>query len=407
MIKIKEGYLKVNVYADDVSQPIEGAKVEIINTGKTYETDENGQTGSINLETYPKENSLIYNTPNPYKTYDIKVSKETMSSVIIKGIEIFEGIKSIQDVYLTSSDENDSTTKEISIDPIVISGSYTSKYKENENSSSTFVLKNPIIPEYVIVHDGIPNDNTAPNYYVPFADYIKNVATSEIYPTWPIETLKANILAIMSFTLNRVFTEWYPSKGYNFTMTSVTAYDQKYVHMRSIADTISSVVDDLVGNYLKRPNKIEPMLAQYCDGETLKEENWLWQWGSANLGEQKVPAFDILKYYYGTNLSIETATFEEGLPTSFPGTVLGLGSCGEDVKMIQNEINIVRGSYPGLTEVTNPNGEFDKNTEDAVKKFQDVFNISVTGVVDYTTWYRISYMYIAVARMINGVYDRT
>ncbi len=406
MIKIIKGYLLVNVYADDISQPILDASVKIIESSEIYKTDENGQTGNIALETYSKENSLKPGGENLYKSYSIEVSKTGMSNVVIKGINIFEEVIAVQNVYMHATDEQGSLTKTFEIDPIVVESNYSSKYVDPENSESNFVLNKVIVPEYVIVHDGIPTDNTAPNLYVPYSDYIKNVACSEIYPTWPIETLKANIIAIMSFTLNRIYTEWYPSKGYIFTITSVTAYDQKYTLNRTIYDSISQVVDDLMLQYLKRPTKSEPMLAQYCDGESLRQPGWLWQWGSADLGEQKVPAIDILKYYYGSDIEVKTAEYQIGLPTSFPGKALVKGDCSEAVKHFQNQINIVRGNYPGLVQIENPNGEFDDQTEIAVQVFQDVFGLSITGVVDYATWYKISYMYIAVARMIFGVYDR-
>ncbi len=403
---MNEGYLLVNVYADDIAQPIEGASVKILETNNTYLTDENGQTKSIVLDSVPLENSLKPGNNKPYETYSIEVTKDGMTTVNITGIEVFPGIKSIQEIKMKSNDETGKEIEIINLEPIILDGNYTNKYKEDEINGNQFVLNNVIIPEYIIVHDGIPDDNTAPNYYVRFTDYIKNVASSEIYSTWPFEALRANVIAIMSFTLNRIYTEWYPSKGYKFTITSVTAYDQKYTPNRTIFDSISSVVDDLVLQYIKRKDKTEPLFAQYCDGDTLKEEGWLWQWGSKELADQKVPAFDILKYYYGTNLEVKTAKYQTGLPTSFPGYLIGLGSCGSEVKTIQNQLNIIRGNYPGLIQIENPNGEFDQNTEDSVKKFQEVFGLTKDGIVGYNTWYKISYMHIAVSRMIFGVYDR-
>ncbi len=399
------GYLSVNVLADDISQPITGATVKILNTNMTYETNENGKTGSITLSTVNKDNSL---TPTniPYVTYDIEVSKPGLTTVTIRNIEIFEGVVSIQNVTLHSNDETGITNQEIIIPPINLSGDYSGKYNEKINPVNPIVFSEVFIPEYIIVHDGIPDDNTAPKYNVLFIDYIKNVACSEIYSTWPYETLKANILAIISFTLNRVYTEWYQSKGYPFTITSVTAYDQKYSHDRTIFGTISQVVDEVIQTYIKRPEKEEPLFAQYCDGTTLQNEGWLWQWGSNDLGNSGYKSFDILKYYYGNNLEEATASFKEGLPTSFPGAPLQVGNCGEPVKKFQNQINIIRGNYPGLIEIKNPDGNFDEQTKEAVIFFQETFDLSPTGIVDYTTWYKISYLYLAVKRMIFGVYDR-
>ncbi len=403
---MNEGYLQVSVYADDISQPIESANIKVIGLSTIYQTDENGKTIKIPLTTVPKENSLSPNQENPYKTYDIEVTKLGMTTVIVRNIEIFPSITARQEVIMNASDDLSENQIELLVPPITLSGDYSPKYNDKESTTSSIVLEEVIVPEYVIVHDGTPDSSKVPNYIVTFPDYIKNVASSEIYPTWPKETLKANILAIMSFTLNRIYTEWYPSKGYNFTITSVTAYDQKYTIGKTIYDSISDTVDELMLQYIKRTNKEEPLLAQYCDGDKLQNEGWLWQWGSNDLGLEGKTSEEILKFYYGDSITIETAKYQTGLPSSFPGYELSLGSCGEEVKKFQNEINIIRGNYPGLFQVENPNGQFDEQTKQAVEKFQTTFYLNKTGIVDYNTWYSISYLYLAVERMIFGVYDR-
>lgn len=400
---MNNGYLEVSVYSNSISQPIENAKVTVNNN--TYLTNNLGKTKKIELPTNPIENTQSPNQPNPIKTYNIEISAIGMTTKIINNVEIFPNIISFQEVILNQTDSLSEKKEEITIQPITLSGNYSPKFNDIETSTNKLVLPEVIIPEYIIIHDGNPQSNS-PQYIVTFSDYIKNVASSEIYPTWPKETLKANILAIISFTLNRIYTEWYQSKGYNFTITSVTAYDQKYTKDRTIFSTISETTDEVLPNYIKRENKEEPLLAQYCDGDKLKNKGWLWQWGSYDLGKNNKSAEQILKYYYGNNLIIKKAKFQEGLPTSYPGYDLKLGSCGNEVKKIQNELNIIRGNYPGLIQITNPNGIFDKQTEESIKFFQKTFNLKVTGIINYASWYKISYLYLAVQRMIFGVYDR-
>ncbi len=401
---MNKGYLTINVYNNDISQPIKDAIVKI--NDQIYNTNELGQTTPITLETYSKENSSTLKNINPYKSYNISVKKEGLTSVNINNIEIFPDVTSIQNVYLQSLDISGIDTTTINNPPIVINGLYSPLYNDIIKNSQNYVLKEVIIPEYIIVHDGTPSSVGVPKYYVTFSDYIKNVACSEIYSSWNKEAIKANVLAIISFTLNRVYTEWYPSKGYNFTITSVTAYDQKYTHNRTTFDTINKIVDEMILKYIKRPNKQEPILAQYCDGKNLKNEGWLWQWGSQELSQQGYTYDEILKYYYGNDLEFKSANYTKGLPTSFPGYNLELGMCNEDIKKVQNELNIIRGNYPGLIQINEPNGNFDQNTKDSIIFFQKTFNLSTTGIIDYSTWYKISYLYLAVKRMIFGVYDR-
>ncbi len=403
---MNEGYLYVAVYADNIAQPITNAKIEIINLNVSFITDIYGKTSKISLSTSNINNSLSPDKLDPYTVYDILVTKEGMMPVTIKNIQIFDGITSMQTIIMKSEDETKISNSETTIAPNTLNSNYAPKYVQEELTSSTFVLKEVIIPEYIIVHDGNPDDDNAPNYYVRFSDYIKNVASSEIYPTWEKEALKANILAIMSYTLNRVFTEWYLSKGYPFTITSIILYDQKYTHNRTIFESISLIVDELLLKYIKRIDKQEPLFAQYCDGDKTQTANWLWQWGSQDLALQGYNAEEILKYYYGDNLTLETARYEEGLPTSFPGYNLKFGDCSKEVQKIQNELNIIRGNYSGLPIITNTSGEFNNETENAVKEFQKVFSLNITGIVDYATWYKISYLYLAVKRMIFGVTDR-
>lgn len=243
-----------------------------------------------------------------------------------------------------------------------------------------------------------PNDRNAPNYYVPYKEYIKNVASSEIYATWPESTITANVLAIMSFTLNRVYTEWYRNKGYNFTITSSTAYDHFFVYGRNVFESISQVVDNIFTNYLSRPNVRQPILTQYCDGQRVSCPDWMSQWGSKTLGDQGYSPIEILRYYYGDNMYINSATQISGIPSSWPGANLTVGSRGEKVMQMQEQLNRIAQNYPALPTIA-ADGIYGPKTEEAVKKFQEIFDLPATGIVDYSTWYKISQIYVGVSRI--------
>ena len=255
-----------------------------------------------------------------------------------------------------------------------------------------------MVPEYIVVHDGSPRDSTAKDYYVKYKDYIKNVASSEIYATWPAETIRANILAIMSFTLNRVYTEWYRNMGYDFTITSSTAFDHKWIPERNIYDTISVITDELFASYLSRPNVRQPILTQYCDGRQVQCPNWMTQWGSKALGDQGYSAIEILRYYYGDDMYINTAEAISGIPSSWPGYTLEIGSSGSKVRQMQEQLNVIAGAYPALPRV-DADGIYGPATAASVEKFQSIFGLPQTGTVDYRTWYKISEVYVGVSRI--------
>ena len=253
-----------------------------------------------------------------------------------------------------------------------------------------------------MVHDGAPGDSTAPNYYVRYRDYIKNVASSEIYATWPDATIRANVLAIMSFTLNRVYTEWYRGKGYVFTITSSTAYDHKFIYGRNFFQSISQVVDEMFENYLSRPNVRQPILTQYCDGQRVTCPDWMSQWGSKYLGDQGYSAIDILRSYYGNDMYINSAEGISGIPASWPGYDLGVGASGPKVRQLQEQLARISRAYPAIPTIT-ADGVYGSRTRKAVEKFQSVFGLPVTGIVDYPTWYKISDIYVAVSRIAELV----
>lgn len=252
-------------------------------------------------------------------------------------------------------------------------------------------------PTEITVHLGLPDDANALNVTVPFIDYIKNVASSELYPTWPEEALRANIHAITSIAMNRIFTEWYRSKGYNFDITNSTQFDQAYVHDRGIFSNISDLTNEIFDQYIVREGHIEPLFASFCDGRVVQCEGML-QWGTVDLANQGFSAIDILKYYYGDDVNIVEGSFPTIVTATYPGTPLELGDSGITVFRMQHSLNRISDSYPGIPKI-NITGYFDEATENAVRTFQEVFNLPVTGIVDEVTWYTIRRIYVAVTRL--------
>lgn len=243
------------------------------------DTNESGQTEQVTLPTPPLEYSMQPGEQQPYAEYTIQVTARGYHPVNVSGINVFADETAIQEVELEPTGEIEEEQENIVIPANTLFGDYPPKIAEAEvkpvAETGEIVLNRVVIPEYVIVHDGAPTDSTAKNYYVRYRDYIKNVASSEVYSTWPDATLRANILAIMSFTLNRVYTEWYRNKGYDFTITSSTAFDHKWVFGRNIFSNISRIVDEMFVNYLSRPNVRQPILTQYCDGDRVSCPNWM------------------------------------------------------------------------------------------------------------------------------------
>jgi peptidoglycan hydrolase-like protein with peptidoglycan-binding domain len=251
-------------------------------------------------------------------------------------------------------------------------------------------------PLYITVHLGAP-DEDALNVTEPYLDYIKNVASSELYPTWPEEALKANIHAITSIAMNRIFTEWYRSRGYDFDITNTTQYDQAYVHERGIFDRISNIANEIFNQYITRTGHIEPMFAAFCDGR-ITQCSGMFQWGSVDLANQGYTAEEILKYYYGDDIAIIESTTPELITETYPGLPLSLGDSGIDVFRMQHSLNVISNEFPLIPKIA-ITGYFGEETENAVRIFQEVFNLPVTGIVDSETWYRIRFIYIAVANL--------
>lgn len=255
------------------------------------------------------------------------------------------------------------------------------------------------IPETITVHLGAPDDTAAQNVTVPFIDYIKNVASSEIYPTWPESAIRANMYAQITYALNRIFTQYYPSRGYNFDITNTTQLDQAYVHNRDIFENISRIADNIFNDYLVRPGTLNPIFARYCNGTTSTCPGGLSQWGTVSLAEQGLTPYEILTNYYGENLNIIMDAPVANLPESYPGTPLRIGSSGADVNSMQLNLNRIAQNYPAIPRITYPDGVFDIETENAVREFQRIFNLTPDGVVGKATWYKIIYLYNTVKRL--------
>ena len=256
----------------------------------------------------------------------------------------------------------------------------------------------PEIPETIVVHLGAPDDQSAQNVSESFASYIKNVASSEIYPTWPIEAIKANIYAQMSVAMNRVYTDYYRVRGYDFDITGSPAYDQTYIYQRDIFENISELVDEIFDSYIRRRGQIEPLYAVFCDGVEVNCDG-LKQWESVSLAESGMNYLEILKHFYGDDIEIVTNVPVQNRPFSAPPTTLGLGDTGRDVELIQVRLNRISANYPGIPKINPQDGFFSVETENAVKKFQEVFNLTPDGLVGRATWNSIQQVYSAVKKL--------
>lgn len=405
------GKLRLYVISALRSQPIEDATVTVSYTGdpdsiiETAKTDSSGQIPELTLPAPPLEYSMAPSEYQPYSEYTFRISKEGFEDLDISGSEILPEATSIQRAVMNPA-QPQNNFEDIVIPAHTLYGDYPEKIPEDEikpmDTSGEIVLSRVMIPEYVVVHDGVPTNPTAQNYYVRYRDYIKNVASSEIYATWPDETIRANVLAIMSFTLNRVYTEFYRNKGYDFTITSSTAFDHKWMRGRNIFESISRIVDEVFHNYLSRPGVRQPILTQYCDGQRVTCPGWMTQWGSKYLGDQGYSTIEILRNFYGDNMYINSAEESAGIPASWPGAPLDIGSSGPKVRQMQEQLNAIAQSYPALPKIA-VDGIYGEATQNAVREFQKVFGLPATGVVDYPTWYEIQEIYVGVTRIAELV----
>lgn len=372
----------------------------------TVVSDINGNTDYVVLDSPPISYSMTPENNQPYSLCNAKISVYGYNDQIISGIQIYPGVDITQEILLSPSSPYDGSYNPIVIDAHTLWEYYPPKIAEPDVKpvieSNEIVLSSVVIPETIVVHDGVPTDTTAKNYYIPYADYIKNVACCEIYSTWPDATIRANVLAIMSFTLNRVYTEWYRNKGYGFTITSSTAFDHKWIYGKAISENISRIVDEMLTSYISRPGVKQPILTQYCDGKRVSCPNWMTQWGSKALGDDGLTAAEILRYYYGNDIYINNAKIVSGIPSSYPGYVLEIGSSGKDVLTIQEELATISKAYPAIP-ILKADGIYGSKTAASVKLFQQIFKLPETGIVDYRTWYKISQLYVAVSKIAENV----
>lgn len=404
------GALRINTTNISTHLPVEDAVIRILpedgsSSGAIEEirTDSSGQTATIELPAPPRSYSEESGSPRPYGKYTLSVRARGYEPFQISGTEVLPEVVALQQVQLLPmSTSMPDSSENLTIPEHTLYGTYPPKIAEDEikdlSGSGEIVLSSVVIPEYVVVHDGTITNTSAQNYYVRYRDYIKNVASSEIYATWPEATIYANILAIQSFTLNRVYTEWYRNRGYNYTITSSTAYDHKWIPNRNIFDTISTAVDNIFNNYLSRPNITQPLLAQYCDGKRTSCPGLMSQWGSKYLGDEGYSAIEILRNYYGSSIFINTTEQIAGVPSSYPGEPLSQGARGEAVRLMQEQLNALANVYYALPGIA-ADGIFGTRTEEAVRAFQRQFNLSATGIVDFSTWYKISEIYVAVTKI--------
>ena len=402
-----KGRLRIHVNSALTRSPVENARIRIFDTGQPEKaleeigTDTNGNSETVELPAPPIEYSMEPSENQPYSEYTFQIQADGFEPLSISGAELFSGSLALQDVRLSPL-EASGDFQNYTIPAHTLFGNYPPKIAEAEikpvNASGEIVLSRVVVPEYIVVHDGSPRDSTAQDYYIHYSDYIKNVASSEIYATWPRAAIVANVLAIMSFTLNRVYTEWYRNKGYSFTITSSTAFDHKWIPNRNIFESISEVVDEVFASYLSRPNVRQPILTQYCDGQRVSCPNWLSQWGSKYLGDQNYTPVEILRYYYGDDMYINSAEEISGIPASWPGETLDIGSRGQKVEQLQEQLNAISNNYPLIPKIR-VDGIYGEETQRAVEIFQDIFGLPETGEVDYRTWYKVQEIYVGVTRI--------
>lgn len=402
-----KGRLRIHVDSALTRSPVENARIRIFDTGQPEKaleeigTDTNGNSETVELPAPPIEYSMEPSENQPYSEYTFQIQADGFEPLSISGAELFSGSLALQDVRLSPL-EASGDFQNYTIPAHTLFGNYPPKIAEAEikpiNASGEIVLSRVVVPEYIVVHDGSPRDSTAQDYYIRYSDYIKNVASSEIYATWPRAAIVANVLAIMSFTLNRVYTEWYRNKGYSFTITSSTAFDHKWIPNRNIFESISEVVDEVFASYLSRPNVRQPILTQYCDGQRVSCPNWLSQWGSKYLGDQNYTPVEILRYYYGDDMYINSAEGISGIPASWPGETLDIGSRGQKVEQLQEQLNAISNNYPLIPKIR-VDGIYGEETQRAVEIFQDIFGLPETGEVDYRTWYKVQEIYVGVTRI--------
>ena len=339
-----------------------------------------------------------YYTGTPYLSYDVYARAAGFNSLHVSDIPIFEEETAVLPLTLLPMEETQRSPMqaEISVGKPAVA-MRQARNQEGTTAESPYILRQVVIPNPITVHLGAPA-SSASNVQVSFPDYVKNVASSEIYPTWPDAALRANIYAIITFALNRVFTEWYRSRGYNYDITNSTAYDQYFVYGRPIYESISRIVDEIFNEYVRRRGQDSPYFTSFCNGTTATCQG-LSQWGTVTLADQGQSPIQILRSYYPKDIEIAETNIITGVLSSYPGTPLQTGSRGLNVQTIQTYLNRIRQNYPAIPVITDEAGVFGSSTKAAVTKFQSVFNLAVDGIVGKATWYKISSLYAGITRL--------
>ena len=396
------GYLIIQARTAHDALPLSGVQIWIMDPQETrtyhVTTDESGETERIALETLDKSLSLDPNYSGiPYISYDVLAFAEGFNSIHVVGIPILEGETAIQPLDFIPMQERQRTptVTEISIGRPAVS--MTEDRDQVGSDADSRVLRQVVIPNPITVHLGSPSAS-ASNVQVSFPDYVKNVASSEIYPTWPDASLRANIYAIITFALNRIYTEWYRSRGYNFDITNNTAYDQYFIYGRNTYESISRIVDEIFNEYVRRPGQTVPFFTSFCNGTSATCAG-MSQWGTVTLANQGLTPLQILRSYYPRDVEIAETNIITDIVSSYPGTALQIGSTGLDVQTIQTYLGRIRRNYPAIPAITDQAGVFGDSTRAAVAKFQSIFNLSPDGVVGKATWNKLSYLYASVTRL--------
>ena len=394
------GTLRIIAATQELAAPLSNAYVTVRDATGTQcaqaYTDLNGETPEFALDAPPLLFSYIPDCmPLPYSLYQVTVAPPGYAPETIKGVQIFSGVGSVLPVEFSSVGARNVET-EIQLPPHGLRLPPAGE-PEGPKQDDSRILTRVFIPETIRVHLGRPS-NAARNVRVSFIDYIKNVASSEVYPTWPESALRANIHAQVGFTLNRIYTEWYPSRGYDFDITNSTAYDQFFVEGRNIFDNISQIVEEVFNVYPQREGQAQPLFSSYCNGTTATCAG-LSQWGTVSLAAKQYTPLQMIQYYYGTDVTLKTTDLILGIEGSYPGSLLRLGSSGENVRIIQQQLNRIAQNYPSISQIYPADGFFGADTERAVKAFQKLFSLSEDGIVGPATWYQLSYIYAAVLRL--------
>lgn len=399
------GYLTMQARTAHDALPLPGVRVSVFDDeqNRIYElaTDENGETRRVALETMDKSYSQNENfTGTPYITYNVLAQAEGFEPVSVVDIPIFDGESAHLPLVLVpmQGQERGQTQTQVTVGaPAVTMEGEREPEGFLQSGESSQVLRQVAIPNPITVHLGAP-DSYASNVQVSFPDYVKNVASSEIYPTWPENALRANIYAIITFALNRVYTEWYRAKGYPFDITNSTAYDQAFVYGRPIYDSISRIVDEIFNEYVRRQGQEAPYFTSFCNGTTTTCGG-MSQWGTVTLANQGYSPLRILRYYYPDDVEIAETNIITNELSSYPGSPLRIGSTGLDVQTIQTWLGRIRQNYPAIPVITDASGTFGDSTRAAVRKFQSIFGLSADGIVGKSTWFKISSLYTAVTRL--------